>query len=264
MPNPLTLLFNTATWTVGKSFELATSGGLTRTAFGAGVGGAIGAAGGYDTNSRLEGFARGALLGGVAGGSSWLAPKIARTGWRGGKILWNANMALGARSAMKRARLMEFGTTKAVGALSKPMAFEAGNPLTKLAMSPAGRAVDVAGTGVARTGMWALNNPLMAGGLAVAGGAAMLGVGTGQPMTSPSYDGTARMNTSYNQQKMAVSNLGQIGMGTIGPPQEMQELFAYQDWMKQTGQYMAANSRFGRLADSTVGLPQGLHAGRHG
>lgn len=260
MAHPIGLLFSGAGKVAKGGFKLAGAGAAGKMALGAGIGGTVGAFQGYDANSRLEGFAKGALLGATGGAAVAFGPRIAmataKGGYRGGKFLWSANATAGRRAAEKRARTLAFGDAKGIGPLPRDLE---PSMLQTASASPFGRMARGAG----RAGMFALDHPFLTAGVVGGGYLAVTGAGTGQPMSSPGLEG-ARANVSLNKQAIMTAELGQIGMGTIGSADQMRGQFQYADWMASTGKFMSRNSHMGRLADSTVGLPQGLHAGRHG
>jgi hypothetical protein len=263
MAHPISLLFGGVSGAVGAGVDLLKSGSIGKMAFGSVAGGIYGASQGYDINSRVEGFAKGALLGAGAGAAVAAGPSlisaVSKTGYKGAKKLWSANMAAGGRAAQKRARLMEFGDSMASGPLPRDM--QPGRMSAAFA-SPMGTAARGAG----RAGMFALNNPMGILGAVGVGAGAISGINylsKGQPMTSPGLQG-AQSNLSYNQQAMMSAEVGQIGMGSLGSADTMKGQFEYSDWMANTGRHMAARSKVGRFANSTVGLNFGLHSGRHG
>jgi len=252
----LSALFSPVQGGISLASKALVGNNITRAGLGAVVGGIAGASQGYDSTSRIKGFAKGAFVGGVAGGLAGKVPSVLKGAAQVGGATWKVNMALGARSAMKQARLFELGAG-GIGPLPKSAM---PGKFANLAASPMGRTVK----GVGRM----ITNPapyLIAGG-AVAGGVALLGAtqrGATQNLESPTLGG-AQVNIRYDQQMMAAQELGQIGVGSIGAAPQMVERFQRATMMDQVGS-LARRTPGGRvLADSANGLVQGLHAGRHG
>jgi hypothetical protein len=100
---------------------------------------------------------------------------------------------------------------------------------------------------MATGGRFAVNHPYMLAGGALGGAAVMSyeGQGTGLHQSSPTLEG-AEMNTRYDQQAIAAQELGQMGAGLRG------------SYPMMSGPWNRA------MQQSTHGLVQGLHMGRHG
>lgn len=228
MAHPFSLLMRGVGATGKVGFRAVTAGVAGKTAIGAGIGAGVGIYGGYDATSRMEGAAKGALLGAMGGAAIGVAPRAIKVGAIAAGRNW-AGLARGAYNV--------------------------------------GGAV---GSSLLRVGAFIGRHPLAVAGAAgaVAGGA-YLGIarmekqGMMQSAESPTMIG-AVMNVDYNQQAVAAAELGQIGGGTIGPASEMAPRFNYANWMASVGKMALSKSATGRMVDSTIGLPQGLHAGRHG
>ena len=194
------------------------------------VGAIYGASQGYDLQSMVEGGLKGAAVGAMGGAALKMAP-----------------------AALK--------ATPAIGLMAGKQALGMGkNFLTGRGMSGL----------VGRAAWGAVNHPL---GVGMAVGGAYLGAkaygslqeyrGKAQSMDSPYQEGI-RSNISYDQQAAMFQEMGQIGGGTIGPPSMMQGHFDYANMVAETGMTVLGKTRTGRMLDSTIGLPQGLHRGRHG
>ena len=119
--------------------------------------------------------------------------------------------------------------------------------------------------------MWGLNHPMAVAGIAggLYAGASVAGVigtrmGSIQPTGSPYMSGATKATINYNQQAMMLQEMGQIGGGTVGTPDQMRGNFEYAKWMSEASMTALGATRTGRFLDSTIGLPQGLHQGRHG
>ncbi len=115
----------------------------------------------------------------------------------------------------------------------------------------------------------AANNPLLT--TAVVGGSIGMGVashsfgasaGTHQSLSSPFLEG-AQMDASYDQQMMMSEQMGQIGGGELGSAEVMQGQFQESEWMQDAAASVVSGSKTGRFVNSTVGLPQAMHNGRH-
>lgn len=242
-----------------KTWGLATGGPIGRMALGGTIGGTAGYLG-SDYNSPTMQFgavAKGAIFGAAAGGASWAMPRMARGAWRlnmmaGRNILRRTEAAAdrafigprlpggftspikeGASSSIRARRIKEFASSP-VGLAGKGL-WGAG----KKAAGPAGR-------GLKGAAWFALEHPVMTLG---AGAAAFGGWSYLQSDTpSPTMTG-ATMNVNYNQQAIAAQELQ---MGMISP----------------SGMVGTAPQMMGRMhramMQSTYGLTQGLHRGRHG
>jgi len=104
-----------------------------------------------------------------------------------------------------------------------------------------------AGSMALGAGKFAFNNPLTAMGIAggIYGATQLNATSVG---TSPTMSG-ARVNTAYNQQAIAMDEMtmgGAAGLGMVGTAPQMM------------------NNYHRALQQSTQGLTQGLHRGRHG
>lgn len=253
-----------ATGTIGKAGlggakgtgKLATGHVAGRMALGAGIGGAWGFLGsGYDSPSlRLEAAAKGALFGGAIGGATWALPRAAKGAWKlnqkaGRHAVWSAAGELGMgqftrtnpfTGAVMTAGRRHVGTMEALKA----------SPLG-LAGKGALGASNVAAGGLMKAGTWAFEHPVMAAGIGAAGVGGVAYMNRDTP--SPTMTGATMMNVNYNQQAIMADQMmtggmrpGQYGTGHIGPAPQM----------------MGRMHR--SMMQSTYGLTQGLHRGRHG
>ena len=206
-------------------------GALGQMGIGAGIGAIAGAAGGHDLNSAIEGAAKGAVFGGMAGGALAVARRGIVPAAKGAGRWLTKGGGIG-----KIGR----GTSSAGGSLVRGSARAA----TFIAEHPTAIAAAV-GTAAAGTALYAAANRQSI-----------------QQMESPTLAG-ADISPDYNKQAIAAAEIGPIGGGMTGSAQQMQGQFEYANWMQQVGS-MIADSPGGRMAQSTYGLVNGLHAGRHG
>jgi hypothetical protein len=197
------------------------------------VGGAIGAIGGYNSESELGNSnlnARNALQWGAVGALGGL-----------GLGLGHEAARFAVKSATKRGNFTKTGDWLASQAVRMP------DRLYNLGIGGVKKGYGL-GKSVANAGLWAMNHPFVAGGI---GGAAYLGA-TGvankfnHPFTSPSLSG-ATVSTNYDQQAIAAEN----GNRFVSPA-------------GQTGSLPSMMGPITRgFQNSTDGLVQGLHRGRH-
>lgn len=231
MPNIYSLLFGGIGAVGGVGYKAATSGTIGRSMIGAGVGAIYGGTQSESASGRVEGALKGAIFGTAGGAALGAVPRIARAT---PGMIWGG---------MKAA-------TRSTGRLIEGKGIE----------------------GLARkAGMWTLNHPMavagIAGGLyAGASAAGAIGAHTGaiQSGESPYMSGSTKATINYNQRAIMLQEMGQIGGGTIGTPDQMQGRFDYAKWISEASMTTLGATRTGRLMDSTIGLPQGLHRGRHG
>jgi len=96
---------------------------------------------------------------------------------------------------------------------------------------------------------FALENPLLVGGVAggLYGASRVLGKFSGQTLSTPTMEGAA-VNANYDQQAMQSEEMRSM---FVNPPGLVGSAPEYQQQMS-------------RLVNSTSGLVQGLHSGRHG
>jgi len=247
----------------------------TQVTIGAGAGAIYGGAQGYDAGSRLEGAAKGALLGGIAAGTfAGLQRAAMPAAKKSGSWLTNTKGFARRRAIMNpvgpKMESGQFYTSMPVG-WGKEMSLThqlQQTGVAKLARGGTKLATKAGSTGIRLANFAAEHPALVAGtiGAAVGGAALVRGVGVGrgelQPMESPTLEG-AEVNTRYDQQVAAAQQMGQIGGGQLGAAPQMREQFEYANWMSQVGQ-IAAGTPGGRMAQSAHGLVQGLHSGRHG
>lgn len=239
----------------------ATAGPIGRTAFGAGVGATVGFFGSDYESPTLTANAvlRGAMFGAVTGFGTATAGRAAMKGLR-------ANQALGRRAYMSKLAgpRMASGDFFSYGAIGAPLTEKEVlrrmvGPATAFKSSPLGfitgrfgRAGVRGGKGlgklVQKTAMFALEHPVATAGIIGAG--ALAGAATGfteDPFVSPTLSG-ANVSTKYNQQAIAAREL-QMSMiapvGAVGPAPQM------------------LGNMQRKMMQSTDGLVQGLHRGRH-
>lgn len=244
----------------------ATAGPMGRSAFGAAVGGTIGFLG-SDYNSptlTADAAIRGALVGAITGFGTAMAPKVARGAYR-------ANMALGRRAfnrTMVGPRLPTgtFFSNTGTGIFSRLArrgqvgprlpggAFSSTDAIADrmaLGMSPGasmlrGMTSGAVGAGglAFRAGRFAFEHPLAVG--AIAGGTMLAANAAGMP-SSPTMSGV-EMKANYNEQAMAAAELQMSGIAPMG-------------MVGSAPQMMGEINR--AMMQSTQGLVQGLHRGRH-
>jgi hypothetical protein len=205
------------------TWGLASGGPLKRGLLGAGIGGAIGAASGYDNaNLQTESIAKGALLGGALGAIGFRRGSIGKFGF--------PVPAIG-----------RMGTLTGVKGLGKDL------------LGASGRFAKNVGT---RAAVFAAENPKTAlglGAITAAGvGAAVVAGNSFSPTLNP-FLGTGpggRINPAYTPEMgqyatMRMADNQQIGTGGVASGRAMN---------RNTTEFM----------NSTMGLTQGLHRGRHG
>lgn len=220
----LGMIFKPVTTMAKMGFKGMTHGPGTRAATMMFGGSAVGAAGGFMSGYDMNSRLEGAFKGAGVG---------ALAGAFGGAALHPGAWKVGAAGAMGAGRYAtKLGMHKA-----------AWKGLSGMAKRP-GLTMGVAAAGVG--GVMAANASW----------------GSNQDFESPTLDG-AEVMTNYNQMAIASAEMGQIGSGTFGTMPQMQGRFQHATWMQQMGSMMEKTPG-GRMANSAVGLVQGLHQGRHG
>lgn len=274
MANIYSLLFG-GIGKVGKGVYRGAAAGIgAKMAIGAGVGAIYGASGNQSASNAVEGALKGAILGAGIGGMISTAPR-AIFGSKGADIAVR-------RSPREMTFLNRLRTTKqALSSKKLPpvpthrmVPGERTGGLLEAAWSNKANIMSSVGTIGKKAGnisMSIMNNPLAVAGIAggIYAGASIVEKagemgGAIQSSESPYMTGRIGASMTYNKQALAAQRLGQIGGGTIGPPSMMQDRFEYAKWLSQAGMTALGVTKTGRLIDSTVGLPFGMHNGRHG
>lgn len=260
--DPITAhLLRGARYTAKGAWKGATAGPIGRTAFGAGVGAAAGFLGTDYESPTLTANAmlRGAMFGGLAGFGTATVGKVAAKGLK-------ANQALGRRAYLNQLSgprlpsgdFFSYGATGGPFNPQEAMRRSIG-PFTAFGSSPMGfatRKFGKAGAKVGRGGgkyfskaaMFALEHPIATGGI-IGGGviAGKLSGVTEDPFISPTMTGV-KVNTKYDQQAIAASELQASMISPIGAVGSAPQMMGN---MHRT------------MMQSTGGLVQGLHRGRH-
>lgn len=221
-------------------YKGSTAGPIGRAAFGAGVGAAAGYfSSDYESGTLTAGsMIRGAALGGMLGFGTAMAPKLLKVNQKVGAY------SLGVDTAPRMNPGMALGV---VNERPSNLSIFSASPIASLGRTEA-KGIWSGTKQALRAGRFGLENPLLVGGAIGTAAVGMSVAGSdGQSFQSPTMGG-AQLNAKYDKQAIAAEELQ---MSQIAP----------------TGAIGTAPQMVGRmqkeLMDSTRGLVQGLHRGRH-